>query len=345
MIVGAGVIGCYLGKKLGDQEIWEMKKGIVQKPCSGLLSKNVKSTSISIDGLVKNEIMGARFFSESENFEVATKHTQAYVLNRLGLQKRMAQEAEDNGCRILFNKRWNGEKDEYILGADGAGSAVAKAMGIKNRKYVYAYQTYVTLSNRKDMDFVELHLGSFAPNFFGWYIPFDEKHGELAVAGTSQQLNKMFAEFRKKFAVKSVDKTMIHPIPIHDPKAPTVRGNMALIGDAAGQTKATTGGGIIFGTKCADILSKAVAKDDLASYEKEWKNKYEKDLKTHLLISKLAHRNQDYDALLKYINKYNLDKIISEYGDMDHPEVMVKKILRKLLTNPAMIANGLGLIA
>ena len=48
MIVGAGVVGCYLGKILGDQEIWELREELWEKPCCGLVSKNIKTLDIDL---------------------------------------------------------------------------------------------------------------------------------------------------------------------------------------------------------------------------------------------------------------------------------------------------------
>ena len=61
-----------------------------------------------------------------------------------------------------------------------------------------------------------------------------------------------------------------------------------MVGDAAGQVKPTTGGGIYYGLLCADIaannLHRALDADDLsarnlANYEREWKKKLGRELK------------------------------------------------------------------
>ena len=69
MIIGAGIVGCYFGKILGKQEIWEKNKTMVEKPCSSLLSKTGLGTlDIYYDDCILNEIKGAEFFSGKHEF-------------------------------------------------------------------------------------------------------------------------------------------------------------------------------------------------------------------------------------------------------------------------------------
>ena len=65
MIIGAGVIGSYLGKILGDQEIWESRKTHEEKVCGGLFSKNIKKLDIDLSESLLNEVKGAKFFSDN----------------------------------------------------------------------------------------------------------------------------------------------------------------------------------------------------------------------------------------------------------------------------------------
>jgi len=328
MIIGSGIAGCYLGKLLGRQEIWEKNKTIVEKPCSSLLSKTgLGALDIYYDNCVLNEIRGARFFSDKKEFSVEKKNTQAFVLDRLKLQKELAKEAEDEGCRIKYGKAWNGQKDEFIIGADGALSAVAKSMGVRH-SYILAYQVKAQLKRKINPDFVQLYFGNFAPGFFGWLIPFDERNVEIGL-GVSRGNPKMnFDSFSKRFQIKKTKAIQSALIPIFDPGQKTVSGNKVLVGDSAGQVKATTGGGIIFGCKCAEILAEAIDRRDLAYYEKEWRKSYGRDLKMHLKLRRFLDKI-DYNELFLKIGENRVDELIEEYGDMDHPGGLVKRLLVK----------------
>ena len=61
MIVGAGIVGSYLGALIGDCEIWDDKNEIKEKACSGLLSlSGLKETKLPYKECIVNEIKGLR---------------------------------------------------------------------------------------------------------------------------------------------------------------------------------------------------------------------------------------------------------------------------------------------
>ncbi|MEM0372798.1 MAG: NAD(P)/FAD-dependent oxidoreductase [archaeon] len=326
MIVGAGVVGCYLGKLVGDCEIWELRNRDFDKPCGGLVSKNVKKLDVSFSESVANEVRGARFFSERESFEVEKRSTQAFVLDKQSFHASLVQDAVDNGCRITYARPWRGEEDDYIIGADGANSSVMRACGIK-RKYFAAYQIECELSKRVDDEFVELHFGDFAPGFFGWMIPTSARTARIGLACADRNSGELFKVFSKKFLIKKITKKQAALIPKYDGKR-TVFGNIALVGDAAGQVKASTGGGIVFGCLCAEELAKALKAGDLNNYEKGWRQKYEQDLRTHLLVRRLLD-SVNYDKLFRAAKEKNIGELIEKHGDMEHLSGLKRALLRK----------------
>lgn len=328
MIVGSGIVGCYLGKLLGGVEIWEKNRTIVEKPCSSLVSKTgLAALDINYDGCILNEVRGAEFFSDNQEFRIEKETTQAFVLDRLKLQKELAKEAEDKGCKIKYGKAWTGQRDDFVIGADGALSAVAKSMGVKHR-YILAYQVKAQLKKKINSDFVQLYFGNFAPGFFGWMIPFDERNVEIGLGLSRGNPKQNFDAFSKRFQIRKTKTVQSALIPVFDPTQKTVAGNKALVGDAAGQVKATTGGGIIFGCKCAEVLSEAIERKDLAYYEKEWRKRYGRDLEMHLKLRRFLDK-VDYDGLFLNVIESKANRIIEEYGDMDHPRELVKKLLIK----------------
>jgi len=328
MIVGAGIVGCYLGRILGKQEIWERNNTIVEKPCSSLLSKTGLATlDIDYDDCALNEVKGAEFFSDNQEFKIEKKISQALVLDRLELQKELVREAEEKGCRIKYRKAWSGQKDDFVIGADGALSAVARSIGVRHR-HILAYQVKAQLKKKINPDFVQLYFGDFAPGFFGWLIPFDDRNVEIGLGVSSGNPKQNFDAFSKRFQIRRIKSIQSALIPIFDPGQKTVSGNKALVGDSAGQVKATTGGGIIFGCKCAEILAEAIDKRDLAYYEKDWRRQYGRDLKMHLKLRRFLDKI-DYNELFLKIGENRVDELIEEYGDMDHPRGLVKRLLMK----------------
>ena len=337
MIVGSGVVGCYLGKILGNQEIWEMKKQHTEKVCGGLFSKNIKKLDVDLSESLLNEVKGAKFFSENENFEIKTNKTQAFVVDRFKFEETLIQDALNEGSKIKYGKKWKNESDDFVIGADGALSSVAKSVGIK-RNYLFTYQEVIELNEKKDADFVELYFNDkFAPGFFGWWIPFNKKTGRIGIGTIKGNPKNYFDNFKKKFEIKKTKKTQSALIPLFDGKK-TVYGNKVLVGDAAAQTKTDTGGGVVFGLLAAEELKKAVDKGKVDDYEKLWREKYFKDLKQHKLIWKY-YKRVDKDKLFKLLKEKKVNELISKYGDMEDTSFIKNKIMK----NPNLMIR-LGLL-
>ena len=66
------------------------------------------------------------------------------------------------------------------------------------------------------------------------------------------------------------------------PLKKTTSKRVFLCGDSAGQIKPYTGGGIVYGFRCAKIAAKAIDNfnnPDLSKYEKEWRKSLMKDIR------------------------------------------------------------------
>ena len=113
----------------------------------------------------------------------------------------------------------------------------------------------------------------------------------------------------------------------------TVSGNVILVGDAAGQVKATTGGGIIFGIACARMAAKTIENNikkgtNLNSYEKLWRSKYGFDLKLHKFIHSYysSLTTKRFEVFIKLAKLFGAEDFFGRYGDMDSPSLMVKRL-------------------
>jgi flavin-dependent dehydrogenase len=106
-------------------------------------------------------------------------------------------------------------------------------------------------------------------------------------------------------------------IPVYNPKLKTQKKNVYLVGDAAGQVKASTYGGIISGMFAARELAKAIIEGK--NYKKLWKKKLGKELKRHLSVRKRFDRfsNENYNYFIK-LTKQNKVKNLLEKYDRDN---------------------------
>jgi flavin-dependent dehydrogenase len=197
-----------------------------------------------------------------------------------------------------------------------------------------------TIKGEYDERFVEVHLGDFAKGFFAWVVPIDKNHAKVGLGTT---LGENISENFKDFLNKRFNGEKVHVsdkisalIPYGDPLQGIVKENYALVGDAAFQTKSTTGGGIIFGMKAGNILGEVIAKTltkqgNLRDYEKKLES-INKELKLHWKIRRYANTlsNEEINDLFKKLKEKDFEKFLEEHGHMDEPS----KFVGKLISNP-----------
>ncbi|GAF84789.1 unnamed protein product, partial [marine sediment metagenome] len=99
------------------------------------------------------------------------------------------------------------------------------------------------------------------------------------------------------------------------------------VGNAAGQVKPTTGGGIYFGLLCAEIavntLHRGLANDDLsarrlAGYERGWRRKLGRELEIDYYARKFYQRlsDQQIDRIFDIIKSHGIDEALLKAKDL-----------------------------
>ena len=94
------------------------------------------------------------------------------------------------------------------------------------------------------------------------------------------------------------------------------------MGDAAGQVKATTGGGVIFGGLCARKAAESIVEGSQGKpldYEERWRKAFGKTLELHRLIHSTVFRlpNTALDAGIALGRAAGLHRALEKFGDMD----------------------------
>ncbi|MGO9387752.1 MAG: geranylgeranyl reductase family protein [Methanobacterium sp.] len=368
LIVGAGPVGTtfarYMalnGFKVG---VLEKKKEVgVPLQCAGLLGKQIKKVNPLPNELIINQVYGAYIHSPSNHeLKISKKEPQAYVLDRVGYDKFLAQLAVDAGAELFLNHRvkdvdikkgqvymGNGKEEmsaKVIIGADGYNSLISEKIfneSNKTQKQVQAAQFLVNFKKKLfDTNYVHLHLNAALSPGFIWTIPLTESTARIGLFGNKDyhQLNNILKDFlnhNTKYGEYSILKKYYGIIPVYNSKKKLVKNNSLLLGDAAAQVKPTTGGGLIMGFKCAkiaaDITTKALKNDDmriLTDYESEYQNKFKKELNMQLRVQNIFKTlsDNDLDYMLNKLKDKGAEKIISEYGDIDSQSPLIKELLK-----------------
>ncbi len=365
-IVGAGSAGLRLAQKLAMNDIqatvYEDHPEIgIPEHCSGLISaRNTQELGFDLRESFTNDIYGAKIFSPNNTqLRIERKTPVAHVMDRSVFDQTLYKQALQAGANIelstsVINVKGNTlftqakgkggmRKSDIIIAADGVNSRLRKIAGIESQPghFIHSYQ--VKAAGHFDPKFVELYLGNkFAPHFFAWVIPENEESAKVGI-GCKVGVNPVHA-FNAFLKEKQID---IHVknsnsflIPCALPIKNLVNPPLVLLGDAAYQTKATTGGGIIMNCKSADILAGVLHEHvtqgtSLDEYPKRMEPLF-KELEMHYKIHQYQSKMTDeqLDKFFLKIKDAGAEQFLSKEGDMDEPT----RFIGKIMANPRMIS-------
>jgi flavin-dependent dehydrogenase len=113
-----------------------------------------------------------------------------------------------------------------------------------------------------------------------------------------------------------------------------------VVGDAAGQVKPISGGGIYTGLRCALLAARTAAKalEDmdlsrrrLSAYEKDWKNEIGREIRIGRRVRRSYVHVSDaqMDELVRMLDRPELLALISARGDIDAPSELAKLLFRQ----------------
>jgi geranylgeranyl reductase family protein len=354
LIIGAGPIGSYTGFLLSKQGlrvgIFEKSSAIGQNVnCTGIVSQDcLEKVNISAEAVVR-PINAIKAISPAGNFfRYQSAKPLAYVVNRTQFDHGINMMAAREGTAVYLNSKVEDvhitdDAFQVTVTSEGRRSAYHSAIGViatgfdvktfdgvfqRPSYFLYGAQTDVSI---KDVSDVEVYFGErIAPNSFGWVVPTDERHAKIGLIVKSRPVDylRRFMESQPiaERLVASQEPIKCSPIPFRSIQKSFGK-RMLVVGEAAGQVKSTTGGGIYFGLLCAEIaaniIAKAVKKSDysegcLMEYDTTWRQRLEPEIKAgnilRKIFNKLSDNQIDYlmelakkDGVLPFIQKAHFD--------------------------------------
>ncbi|MFQ5814878.1 MAG: geranylgeranyl reductase family protein [Candidatus Hydrothermarchaeaceae archaeon] len=374
VIVGGGPCGLIAGKAIakgGNRVaiIEEHQEIGYPVQCSGLYSvSGLKALGLKLGGdIIVNTIKGGRFFSPSGKEIFAYSNTErARVVEKKLFDKYLAREAARAGVEMKLKTRVMGlergrdisikiegldgrEKIEshLVIGADGVRSNVARWCGLQTpKKIVAAVQVEVDGVDVED-DVAEMYFGrEYAPNFYAWVLPKgDVCEVGVGVRGGTAPPRKYLEKFIQKHPVASRKIKSRSTIELNMGGFPlsvserTVSDGVMIVGDAAGHTKASTGGGVITGGIASMIAGAAAVKALEAGdyseeflrgeYESKWKEEIGFELKVHEALRNMfdSLSDEQLDSIFDLAIEARVDEIMVRYQDTDRPSAFVRDLM------------------
>ena len=360
IISGAGPVGSACARLCAEAGLSVCvleEHGTIGHPvqCAGLLScAALKECNVSDDSVLNTACGASVIDSNGKALTFDTKTTKAYVVDRMMLDREMAEAAAAEGavyslktCVTEINSvkkvihTASGEDISYnlLLAADGPRSVAARALEIPPSEFVYSgIQAEVPWSGEPSL--VELHPNA-APEFFAWVVPLSDSRARVGLLGT-QNVPELFAAFSKKFGDSNLH-SVTGTVPI-GVRQKTFGPGILLCGDAAGFPKPTSGGGVYTGVRSA-VHATSTAIDAceaenytnlfLSRYENMWKEDFGRELEWGLTALKLRRtlKESEVNDALSALNTPEVIDKIKTFGDMDRPSVL----LRTLITHPGVV--------
>lgn len=260
----------------------------------------------------------------------------AYVLNRVTFEQRLAAEARQLGVEFMLGRSVrvfrNGSElrvgpslsesfdADVVIAADGFPSTVASTVGLADARYMLPGNTAVNYQYLIDdlsiePNVTEMYVGSsIAPGGYAWIIPRSDRAANVGVGVRTTFMKsgkgkdfldyfvKRFPLTAAKLGSGTVRGMITDPLPIDGAVSKTYSKRALLVGDAAGMVMATNGGGIptamISGQIAGEVAALHVQKGEpLSSYEARWKSAVGRELHASTRMRRFADFFMRHDRL------------------------------------------------
>jgi digeranylgeranylglycerophospholipid reductase len=356
LVAGGSVAGLLTARELASRGISvlvveEHHEIGTPEHCGGMVSaQGLNKLGIMPDSNVfQNFVTKTIITSPSSRVELNSENQNVIVIDRRALDKQIAHQAQRAGAAIRTRCTFKS------IGSDGTKRFIAKttdgdiscryfvdARGIASlassgrENFLPSAQYEIYASWIKD-DIVQVTFDSdLYPGFFAWIIPTGQGIGKVGVAGRGINVSTALKDFVESRGERySTIRKIFAPIWIGGAIDSFVTGKTILVGDAAGQTKPSTAGGI-YSCGIAGILAgRAIAEtinlnedSALKVYEQEWRNLFQNEFRKMTMARKVLERldNKALDEIINSLTEHKLREII-ESTDFDYHSNVLSLIL------------------
>jgi len=351
VVVGAGPTGCYAARelaRLGYEVVVLEEHAEIGEPvhCTGIVGLEACRRFHIDPSCIESYLSSALFFSpKGQCFRVAAPEAQAAVVDRSRFDRLLGQQAISYGASFLLGTRVHrvvvdadrarvsgtvlGEtiafQSSLVIVATGADDAITQQLGLARRPGPMIAGAQL-IAQTAQLDEVEIHFGrAVAPNGFAWAVP-GNGHGcrvGLVCQGRARPLLRRFVtSLERRGAIRRNGAPMRCRAVPSGPRTPSFGDRTLVIGDAAGQVKVTTSGGIYYGLLGAEAAVRSadaalrngdLTRQTLQRYEGRWLSRLAGEQRTGRFLRKMqsALSDGDMEALFWLARRTGLPRLLS----------------------------------
>jgi len=375
---GCHVAGLLGGAGL-DVHVFEEHRAIGEPvDCSGIIGVEA-AARLSLDASIKvGEIRSLVLVSPGGlqvGFEAASPL--AFIVDRAAFDRSISQALRDNGASVHLGMRVKSlevRNDCVELGIvkDGCrgasrhgrryevgGLRVSAAVVVLASGPRYRWQKRLGLGEPsrvlrtaqvelavRGLDDVKVLLGSrVAPGSFAWQVPFERNGQRFARIGVSSHrpalpfLEGMLEELDARGALLECSRRIRSWVIPVSGISRSYADRVIAVGDAAGQTKPTTGGGLYYGLLCAREAAATIVEafergnfsaSILSRYESRWKSRIGRELRAGASFRRLGERltDQDLDEVFRLLQTDGILSAIRQKASFDWHKDVISFVLR-----------------
>jgi digeranylgeranylglycerophospholipid reductase len=379
IVIGGGPAGSYTARRLAEYGykvlVLEKNSQAGEKSCcTGIVGQECVNTFGIDNKVILRQLNSATLFPPTGNgLHIFREEPQACVLDRAAFDISMAERAQRAGAEYRFSHRVTGiaiesghasitvtqQEKESVMTARVVVMASGYSPGLNERAGLGASKDHVigvqVETETPGLEETEVYFGDMAPGFFGWLVPTMPGRGRVGLLSrrdAGPHLKKWLSQLAERGKIASTDVQLSYgAIPLKPP-ARTYGERIIAVGDAAGQVKPTSGGGIFYGLLAAEIAAKtlkgALADDNFASqrlaqYERAWRKKLGGEIRTGYWARRIFEKMSDrqIDSLFKIIKAGGIDEALLKAKDVsfDWHGRTIKRVIKY-----QVIAKTMGIV-
>jgi len=314
--------------------------------CTGKLSVHAFQEFDLPRTLALNSVSAAVFHAPGgASVHVRRAAVDSYVVDRIAFDRWLVGRAADagvgvmTGVRVMAAARENGgmivrgdrkaqsgrtfaARCRLLVDAEGAAPRLPRTLGLAlPRRHALGLQYQMRGVGGITPDTPEMFFGDgIAPGFFAWLMPLGGNRARVGLCVDPRKtqrppvwyLERLIAThptLRARAAGAIVEHKVAGRIPLVTSRAPASASGIIIAGDAAGQVKATSGGGIYYamiaGRIAGEVAAGYAAGDPraLAAYERRWRERFGREVAFTAFGRRAINRLSDHelDVVLRMI--------------------------------------------